>query len=259
MEPVASRRSIRLDEYNYSLEGSYFITICVERKEHRFGHITDGTMWPNEAGQMISERILAISSKFPGTLIDSYVVMPNHIHFIITLLGYNPNGRYVGAAHRGRPISDRQGRPDVLSIEEDSPNPETIPANLDWLGFGGPIGPKAGGHDGPPLHVNDPAVGCASDVNDPAIGRASNLNDPAIDHIDPIINVPSAADVVGWFKASTTNYYIRGVKEKRFPAFDRRLWQRNYYEHIIRTEAAYNQIDEYIRTNPLRWAEDRLQ
>jgi REP element-mobilizing transposase RayT len=70
---------------------------------------------------------------------------------------------------------------------------------------------------------------------------------------------PSVSDVVGWFKSWTTNQYIRGVKAGVYPVFDKRLWQRNYYEHIIRTETAYNQIAEYIRTNPERWAEDRLR
>ncbi|MEZ0483418.1 transposase [Fibrella aquatica] len=262
MENYSSRRSIRLDGFDYASADSYFITICTQHKEHRFGRITDGTMLLNEAGQMIFERILAIPAKFPGTLIDSCVVMPNHVHFILTLLGYRldqlPDRSCVGAAHRGRPLSDRQGRPSTLPHDDDSLNLGIMPDDSDWLNFSGPIGPKAGDHDGPPLHMNDPMIDQTNDSNDPMIDQTNDSNYPAIDHADAT-NVPSVADVVGWFKASTTNHYIRGVKEERYPAFDRRLWQRNYYEHIIRTEAAYNQISEYIRTNPVRWAEDRVR
>jgi REP element-mobilizing transposase RayT len=54
----------------------------------------------------------------------------------------------------------------------------------------------------------------------------------------------------------TTNEYIRGVKQLGWPAFRGRVWQRNYYEHIIRDEVELNRIDEYIRGNPLQWADD---
>jgi putative transposase len=35
------------------------------------------------------------------------------------------------------------------------------------------------------------------------------------------------------------------------------VWQRNYYEHIIRDETEWNRIREYIETNPAHWAEDK--
>ena len=214
-----NRRSIRLPDYDYATAGAYFITICTQQKEYRFGHITNDEMTLNDAGRMISERILAIPAQFPSALIDSYVVMPNHIHFIITLLGYRVDR--VGAGHRARPLSDANAAADTPYAKNDAPGvdapgvdaPDNTPGPIS-----GPVGPNAGGHDGPPLQ-----------------------------------------GIIAWFKASTTNYYIKSVKAGLYPVFDRRLWQRNYYEHIIRTDAAYNLIDEYIRTNPQRWAEDRLR
>lgn len=59
--------------------------------------------------------------------------------------------------------------------------------------------------------------------------------------------------VVQWFKTMTTNAYIRGVKHHRWKAFDRRLWQRNYYEHIVRDPAALERIQAYIQDNPRNW------
>ena len=64
--------------------------------------------------------------------------------------------------------------------------------------------------------------------------------------------------VVQWFKTMTTNEYIRGVKNKNWQRFNGKLWQRNYWEHIIRNENEYQQIAEYILQNPKKWAIDKL-
>jgi REP element-mobilizing transposase RayT len=58
---------------------------------------------------------------------------------------------------------------------------------------------------------------------------------------------------IQWFKTMTTNAYIRGVREGDWPAFDRRLWQRDYYERIVRDEEALERIRAYIVANPARW------
>ena len=67
---------------------------------------------------------------------------------------------------------------------------------------------------------------------------------------------PTLGDVVGAFKSAATVEYIRGVKAKGWPEFRRRLWQRNYYEHVIRDERALNRIRRYIDENPAQWAFD---
>ncbi len=54
----------------------------------------------------------------------------------------------------------------------------------------------------------------------------------------------------------TTNEYIVGVNMRGWPCFNGKLWQRNYYEHIIRNKDDLNAIREYIAMNPMRWAED---
>ena len=60
------------------------------------------------------------------------------------------------------------------------------------------------------------------------------------------------------FKSITTVKYIRGVKDFGWQPFDRKLWQRNYYEHIIRNEESYQHIANYIVNNPAQWQEDKL-
>jgi len=63
-------------------------------------------------------------------------------------------------------------------------------------------------------------------------------------------------DIIGAFKSLTTHEYIMGVKNNGWKSFDKRLWQRNYYEHIIRDENDLNKIREYIINNPLMWKND---
>ena len=59
-----------------------------------------------------------------------------------------------------------------------------------------------------------------------------------------------------WFKTMTTNEYIRGVKRLGWPPFQGQLWQRNYFEHVIRDDESLTRIREHIIDNPARWAFD---
>lgn len=68
---------------------------------------------------------------------------------------------------------------------------------------------------------------------------------------------PTIGDVVGAYKSWTTVLYARGVRQSGWPPFRRRVWQRNYYEHIVRSEESLNQIRQYILDNPMRWSFDR--
>ena len=67
----------------------------------------------------------------------------------------------------------------------------------------------------------------------------------------------SLPEIMQWFKTMTTNEYIRNVKQCGWPPFPGKLWQRNYYEHIIRDEDNLNRIRDYIANNPARWDLDR--
>ncbi|MEN6621573.1 MAG: transposase [Smithella sp.] len=61
---------------------------------------------------------------------------------------------------------------------------------------------------------------------------------------------------VQWFKTMSTNEYIQNVKNNQWPPFNGKLWQRNYYERIIRNEDELNRIREYIINNPINWSMD---
>ena len=68
---------------------------------------------------------------------------------------------------------------------------------------------------------------------------------------------PTLGDVVGAFKSITTHAYIQGVYDGGWLPFDKRVWQRNYYEHIIRSKIELNAIRQYIIDNPAQWEQDR--
>jgi len=70
-------------------------------------------------------------------------------------------------------------------------------------------------------------------------------------------NKKTIGNMVGAFQSIATVQYIRGVKNSGWEPFNGKLWQRNYYEHIIRNEKSHQNISEYIINNPAKWANDK--
>ena len=79
------RRSIRLQGYDYSQNGAYFVTACTQNRECFFGHIADGKMVLNDAGRMLWAVCDELPMRFSDMELDEFIVMPNHIHGIIVL------------------------------------------------------------------------------------------------------------------------------------------------------------------------------
>lgn len=82
-------------------------------------------------------------------------------------------------------------------------------------------------------------------------------------HIHGIIEIVDnkeqpVSTMIQSFKRHTTLRYIKMVKNGTLPPFNKRIWQRNYYEHIIRNDADYNRIATYIINNPITWKKDTL-
>jgi putative transposase len=77
--------STRLQTWDYSWDGYYFITICTQDREKYFGKISDGKMMLNDWGEIAKKYWMEIPAHFENTKIDEFVVMPNHIHGIIVL------------------------------------------------------------------------------------------------------------------------------------------------------------------------------
>ncbi len=183
------RRSIRLQGYDYSQEGLYFITICCQDRTHLFGEIVDGKMILNSYGEIAQKEWQNTSAIRDNVVLYDFVVMPNHFHSILKITfqkGNNEIGKFqspsqtVGAIIRGYKIA-------------------TIKKIKDFILF----------------------------------SERANISTGELQF------APTAP--------------TEKIKELDF-----KIWQRNYYEHIIRNEEAYERISDYIRDNPKRWNEDKF-
>ena len=91
------RHSIRLQGYDYTQSGAYFVTICTHGRALLFGNVVGGEMRLNDAGRIVRDEWFKTAQLRPYVVLyeDEFVVMPNHIHGIIEIVGanhYSPNG-----------------------------------------------------------------------------------------------------------------------------------------------------------------------
>src|SRR5476651_1516275 len=84
---IHHRRSIRLREYDYSAAGAYFVTICAQGRECLFGDVVDGAMRLNAAGEIVRAAWNVLPERSPDIMMDEFVIMPNHFHGIICIVG----------------------------------------------------------------------------------------------------------------------------------------------------------------------------
>ncbi|MBU4016490.1 transposase [Patescibacteria group bacterium] len=187
---IHHRESIRLKGYDYFQNGAYFITICIQNRENRFGEIKNKKMFLNDPGRMIDTCWNKLTIKYCHITLDEFVVMPNHFHGIIIIDNKNVGVPLVGT---------RKHADETLQINK----------------------------------------------------RAGTR--PA-----PTIKIQTIGNIIGAFKSISTHEYINGVKNNNWHSFDGRLWQKNYYEHIIRDERSLQEIREYIINNPSNWEKDEL-
>jgi REP element-mobilizing transposase RayT len=64
--------------------------------------------------------------------------------------------------------------------------------------------------------------------------------------------------IIQYFKSITTVEYIKNVNKNNRLPFNKKLWQRNFHEHIIRNENSYNTIMDYVNNYPKKWDEDKF-
>lgn len=84
---IHKRQSIRLKGYDYTQEGLYFITICIQNRECLFGNIINGRMELNPLGIIVNTYWVEIPNHYPQVELHEHIVMPNHLHGIIEIVG----------------------------------------------------------------------------------------------------------------------------------------------------------------------------
>ena len=164
------RRSIRLQYYDYASPGYYFVTVCCHYRECLLGDVVGGAMKLNEYGRVVQLAWQWLDEQYDHVGLDTFIVMPNHLHGIIILTGESRGDSRCRDDSRIAPTNKRK-----------------------------------------------------------PIGR-----------------------LVGAFKTVSTKQInkIRNTPGER-------VWQRNYYEHVVRDENELKKIREYIINNSCKWEMDR--
>ena len=154
---LPKRKPIRLQNYDYSQNGAYFVTICTQNRTPYFGQINSCSVGADSISARIVARVFENTiARYPGLECPAFVVMPDHFHAII--------------------VFDR--------------------ADME--------------------------------------------------------SAPTLSDVVQTFKRWSTAQYSRAVKSDLVPPYNRRLWQRGFYDHVIRNYNDYLECINYIEQNPLK-------
>ena len=196
-----NRRSIRFKGYDYTQAGLYFITICCQNRACLFGEIENGKMMLNDAGAIANDCWLNIPNHFPNAILHEYVIMPNHVHGIIELVGAN---NHSPKTNNHSPVSKLHSPKTELHSPKNKKNNNSV------------IGDNRAKNVSP---LRSPSKTVGSVVRGFKIG------------------------VTKWMRQNTDTFYI---------------WQRNYWEHIIRDDISYENISQYIINNPTKWNNDKL-
>jgi len=172
-----NRQSNRLQGYDYSSPGYYFVTIVSHNRLSIFGEIVSGEVQLNQIGDIVERCWKDIPLHFPDVSLEAYVIMPNHHHGIVK-------------------INENQN---VGTMSETSP----------FLTKGQDFIPKGS-------------------------------------------SPRSLGAIIGSFKSATTKQVHRfGLTNHKT------IWQRNFYEHVIRDDEDYQRIVEYVQFNPINWEGDQ--
>ena len=85
------RRGLRLRGYDYSRAGAYFVTLCAADRRRLFGEIVDDQMVDNPYAKLGRRCWEDLPNHYAHVTLDASVIMPNHVHGIIVLSGYDAN------------------------------------------------------------------------------------------------------------------------------------------------------------------------
>jgi len=167
------RKQTKIKNFSYTADGIYFITLCAKDRQRLFGSIVNGEMLLSEAGKQIQETWMHISNLYTNISLDEFIIMPNHFHAILILLGA---GAYKIEYQQNQGVFENE------AYQELAPR------------------------------------------------------------------ICSLADIMRDFKSYTSHVYYLDTNHI--------LWQRGYYEHIIRSDIELDHVRKYIKDNIINWEHD---
>ena len=128
---MADRHQFRANWHPYD-EGLYFVTICCADKRHLFGKIVGAQFIASTLGSLVKENIEKIPSYYNDVEIPNHVVMPNHIHMVISIATTPVGTRFIASAASETPETSAASETPQAS-EASQPSPES-PASPQKLG-----------------------------------------------------------------------------------------------------------------------------
>ncbi len=248
--------SARLKGYDYSSEGSYFITICAHKMQHFFGHIENEKMHLNEIGKLAEKFWKEIPEHFPRAILHEFVIMPNHMHGIITLTPIKTNAQ---TSHCDVSIPNTESPNDLEMNVQTSQCDVSIP-NTEYPNN---------------LETNVQTSHC--DVSIPNTESPNNLEmNVQTSQCDVSLNPPKEIDITTTMetaqcdvstkkqkmaairpKSGSLSVIIRSYKSvvsKHAHKISKNFeWQERFYDRIIRDENEFARIANYIQNNPKNW------
>ncbi len=236
-----NRKRTRLKEYDYSSAGVYFLTFCTKNREPLLSIITRcsinnaPTIQYTKDGLCVEKSLNYINDNRDDVHIDYYVIMPNHVHLLVTVEGNNVDNGY-----------DCDGD---SALGNRALQAHTHSVGCDILGApccdDSTLGNRA-------LQSHAHSVGC--DILGAPCCDDSTLGDRALQsHTHSvgcdILAAPPALGIIPQLISSIKRYTTKASH------YD--LWQSGYHDHIIRDEQDYLIHWKYIDDNPAKWAEDK--
>jgi REP element-mobilizing transposase RayT len=249
-----TRKSIRYKGYNYAGSGLYFITICIYKRELLFGEIINYEMNLNEIGNLVKNEWLLSESIREELTLDEFIIMPNHLHGIVQFVVHDDiqdkfsedyastSSSSVGAQGIAPLHSHYSARRLDIQAHSGAPLPSHSTLELDIQA-----------HSGAPLPSHSTLeLDIQAHSSAPLPSHSTRRLDIQAHSGAPLHRPPkSLGSFIAGFKATTAKSVNVGRGKLGYP-----VWQRNYYEHIIRNEEELYKIRNYIRGNPMKWEYD---
>jgi REP element-mobilizing transposase RayT len=199
---LPNRQSIRLKDYDYSAQGSYFVTLVTQDRVHLFGKIENGKMNLNSVGKIVAEEWKNTVQLRPNTILGEFIIMPDHIHMIVT-------------------ISSQIKNKDEQEWTHSNPKSPSHTIGAIIRGFKGACTKKIN------LFLNS--------TGESQFARKESQ-----------------------FARNDSQFARKSAQFAPSEFNKTKIWQRNYYEHIIRNQVDYSRIEQYIIDNPTNWKKKKL-
>ncbi len=254
------RISIRWKNHDYGSARFYFITICCQNRLRWMGEVNEGKMELNPLGEIVAQEWQATNKKRSNVQLHEFVIMPDHIHGIIEIKypiqssrndeKFSSPKNTIGSIIRGFKSSSTVQVLDCISNHEmhwrrgelifapDKPN----------LAFDADTSELTFAHDQPNL---------ASDA-----GQLKFANHESQTRRGELIFAPDKPNLA--FDADTTELIfaqkhaekasVNAPNKLQMKSGPFKLWQRGYFDRVIRTQDELIAVKNYIKANPLRWA-----